>query len=75
MSLQKQPARLNKQPSNTKSPIFDYAALNLETRIVVQQRTSEIKSLMRHTASDIFDIGQKLTEVKAQLGHGYFRDW
>ncbi|MBW4637040.1 MAG: DUF3102 domain-containing protein [Gloeocapsa sp. UFS-A4-WI-NPMV-4B04] len=75
MSLQKQPARLNKQPSNPKSPIFDYATLNLETRIVVQQRTSEIKSLMRHTASDIFDIGQKLTEVKAQLGHGYFRDW
>lgn len=75
MSLQKQPERLSKQPTNPKSLIFDYAALNLETRIVVQQRTSEIKSLMRHTASDIFDIGQKLTEVKAQFGHGYFRDW
>ncbi len=63
MSLQKQPTRLNKQPSNPKPPIFDYAALKPETRIVVQQRRSEIKSLMRHTASDIFDIGQKLTEV------------
>lgn len=75
MSLQKQPARLDKEPSNPKSPTFDYSALNPETRIVVKQRTSEIKSLMRHNASDIFDIGQKLTEVKAQLKHGYFRDW
>lgn len=30
---------------------------------------------MRRTASDIFDIGQKLTEVKQQLGHGSFMSW
>lgn len=54
---------------------FDYAALDSETRIVVQQRTSEIKALMKRAASDIIDIGQKLIEVKARLGHGYFGGW
>ena len=55
--------------------IFDYAALDSETRIVVQQRTTEIKALMKRAASDIIDIGQKLIEVKARLGHGNFRPW
>ncbi|MCB0105489.1 MAG: DUF3102 domain-containing protein [Caldilineaceae bacterium] len=54
---------------------FDYAALDSETRIVVQQRTSEIKTLMRRSAQDIIDIGQKLIEVKARLGHGNFGGW
>jgi len=54
---------------------FDYNALNSETRITVQRRTSEIKSLMRRTAQDIINIGQKLIEVKEQLGHGQFRNW
>ena len=52
-----------------------YASLDVETRIVVQQRTSEIKTLMRRTAQDIIDIGQKLIEVKAKLGHGLFGAW
>lgn len=55
--------------------LFDYAALDAETRIVVQQRTTEIKALMKRAASDIIDIGQKLIEVKARLGHGYFGGW
>lgn len=45
-----------------------YTSLNVETRIVVQQRTSEIKTLMRRTAQDIVYIGQKLIEVKEELG-------
>ena len=52
-----------------------YAGLNVETRIVVQQRTSEIKTLMRRTAQDIVEIGQKLIDVKTQLGHGLFSAW
>jgi len=52
-----------------------YAGLDVETRIVVQQRTSEIKTLMRRTAQDIVDIGQKLIEVKDRLGHGRFDAW
>ena len=52
-----------------------YANLDVETRIVVQQRTSEIKTLMRRTAQDIVEIGQKLIEVKKKLGHGLFGAW
>lgn len=59
----------------TQLTIFDYMALDSETRIVVQQRTSEIKTLMRRAATDIIEIGQKLIYVKARLGHGYFGGW
>lgn len=54
---------------------FDYGELDTETRIVVQQRTSEIKALMKRAASDIIEIGQKLIEVKARLGHGNWESW
>lgn len=56
-------------------PLFDYAALDTETRIVVQLRTDEIKTLMRRTAQDIIDIGTKLIDVKQRLGHGAFGTW
>lgn len=55
--------------------VFDYERLDSETRIVVQQKTGEIKSLMRRAAQDIIDIGSKLIEVKAKLGHGNFGKW
>lgn len=61
--------------STPESQGFDYATLNAETRLVVQQQTSEIRTLMRRTAQDIINIGQKLIEVKEQLGHGQFRNW
>lgn len=54
---------------------FDYGMLDAETRIVVQQRTGEIRTLVRKSAQDIIDIGTKLHEVKARLGHGQFGDW
>lgn len=63
------------QSSVTQLALFDYAALDSETRIVVQQRTTEIKALMKRAASDIIEIGQKLIEVKARLGHGKFGAW
>ena len=69
------PSKLPQQPAKNKAQEFDYSTLNSETQIVVQQRTSEIRSLLRRTAQDIFDVGQKLIEVKAQLGHGHFRTW
>jgi hypothetical protein len=59
----------------TQLALFDYGALDSETRIVVQQRTTEIKALMKRAASDIIEIGQKLIEVKARLGHGHFGGW
>lgn len=55
--------------------LFDYATLDAETRIVVQQRTGEIKTLMRRAAQDIVDIGLKLIEVKGRLPHGAFLPW
>lgn len=55
--------------------LFNYAELDTETRIVVQQRTEEIKVLVRRSAQDIIDIGSKLIDVKARLGHGNFGGW
>ncbi len=54
---------------------FSYGMLNLATRKVVQQHTIEIKGLLRRTAQDIIDIGEKLSEVKQELGHGHFLAW
>ncbi len=54
---------------------FDYENLDIETRVIVQQRTSEIKNLMRRTTQEIIEMGQKLIDVKYQLGHGNFRSW
>ena len=59
----------------TESTEFSYGILNLVTRKVVQQHTIEIKGLLRRTAQDIVDIGEKLSEVKQELGHGQFLDW
>jgi hypothetical protein len=55
--------------------LFDYQELDAETRIVVQQRTEEIKVLVRRSAQHIIDIGNKLIDVKARLGHGHFGNW
>ena len=57
---------------------FDYASLDAETRIVVQQRASEIKSLMHRTMQDILEIGKKFAEVRELLRHnkaGGFEGW
>ncbi|MBO3459004.1 DUF3102 domain-containing protein [Aetokthonos hydrillicola Thurmond2011] len=54
---------------------FDYKNFDTETRIVIQQETKEIKSLMRTTIQAIVEIGQKLTHVKTRLGHGNFGNW
>ncbi len=55
--------------------IFNYASLDLDTAQFVQEQTGEIRGLMRRTAQDIFEIGQKLVEIKAKLGHGRFGTW
>jgi len=66
-------------PHNHPEPLepqsFDYTALNAVTKIFVQDKTKEIKRLIRRSAQDIFDIGQGLIEVKERLGHGSFRRW
>ena len=54
---------------------FNYATLDRDTASFVQQQTGEIRALMRRATQDIFEIGQKLTEIKQKLGHGNFLDW
>jgi len=54
---------------------FEYGVLEAEKQRVIQQRTNEIKSLMRRSSQDIIDIGHNLIEVKQHLGHGSFRNW
>jgi hypothetical protein len=65
----------SQQLSPQKTQDFDYAGLAPEIRLLVQNKTSELKSLMRRSTQDIINIGQKLLEVKEQLGHGNFRTW
>jgi hypothetical protein len=54
---------------------FDYSALDLEQRVVVQQRVSEIKALVQQNVQTTIEIGQKLIEIKARLGHGHWGQW
>ncbi len=54
---------------------FEYSDLDRPTSAIVRQRALEIKDLMRLTAENIINIGQKLTEVKETLGHGSFQSW
>ncbi len=54
---------------------FNYSRLDAESRQFVQQQTGEIRMLMKRTAQGIVEIGQKLVEVKARLGHGHFGSW
>ncbi|YAF94033.1 MAG: DUF3102 domain-containing protein [Nodularia sp. CChRGM 3473] len=54
---------------------FNYENLDSEQRIVVQQRTGEIKERLRRSAQDIWEIGQKLADVRSHLKHGQFETW
>jgi Protein of unknown function (DUF3102) len=68
-------SKIRKQGVPELAAPFDYQSLDAETRIVVQQKTSEIRTLMRRAAQDIVDIGLRLIEVKARLPHGQFLPW
>ncbi|NJL61676.1 MAG: DUF3102 domain-containing protein [Methylacidiphilales bacterium] len=54
---------------------FDYEVLTPEQRSQLQQWTMEIREQLRRTAQDIWEIGQRLAEVRAQLKHGQFDAW
>ncbi len=54
---------------------FDYKILSPKKRSIVQQRTGEIKERLRRTAQDVWEVGQKLIEVRMQLQHGQFEGW
>ncbi len=53
----------------------DCSHLQADNQLLIQQRTHEIKNLIRRTANNIIEIGKKLHEVKQLLGHGHFGNW
>ncbi len=61
--------------ANQSLSAFDYSILDSTTRIAIQQTTTEIKTLVHKTTRDILDIGARLIDVKAKLGHGNFTQW
>ncbi|MEL6382091.1 MAG: DUF3102 domain-containing protein [Cyanobacteria bacterium J06626_18] len=54
---------------------FNYQMLPSAQRQIVQQKTGEIRERLRRSAQDIWEIGQRLVEVRAQLKHGQFESW
>lgn len=54
---------------------FDYQALTSAQRQIVQQKTGEIRDRLKRSAQDIWEIGQRLAEVRSQLKHGQFEKW
>lgn len=70
---------------NNQLTLFDYATLDPETRIVVQQRTSELhdkenefRNSVRRTVQIAWSMGEKFFEVQqrlARFGHGTFTAW
>lgn len=56
-------------------PPFDYAALTPEQADLARNATAYIDARHKGMASSMLEIGQKLNEVKASLGHGNFTSW
>ncbi|MEM7712855.1 MAG: DUF3102 domain-containing protein [Cyanobacteria bacterium P01_A01_bin.68] len=54
---------------------FDYEALTPEQRSIIVQRTGEIQERLQRSAQDIWEIGQRLADVREQLKHGQFDAW
>ncbi len=67
-------SKLDKSKQITTS-VFDYEALTVEQRNLVMQRTGEIQERLQRSAQDIWEIGQRLADVRAQLKHGQFEAW
>ena len=55
--------------------LFDYDGLEVGQREIVQQRTGEIRERLRRSAQDIWEIGQKLSDVRSRLQYGQFLAW
>ena len=54
---------------------FNPENLDAETAYFVQQQAVDIRKLLRRTAQDVYEIGQKLLLVKDRLKHGDFSSW
>ena len=54
---------------------FDYEVLEPTQRALVRQCTGEIQERLRRTAQDIWEIGQRLANVRDYLQYGQFEAW
>ena len=71
-NLPNEPATLPKKQN------FDYAALEDNTRLFVQERTKDIKEWERSLKQAAWEIGRNLVEVReclTALGYGLFTSW
>src|SRR5689334_18916972 len=57
------------------SDVFDYEALDSETRLFVQRSAEAIAGQLKRTAEGVINIGQQLRVVKQRIGHGHFLAW
>jgi len=55
--------------------VFAYDDLDTETRIVVQQKTGEIRERAEAIRRNTIEIGQRLIEIKERLPHGAWGMW
>jgi hypothetical protein len=51
------------------------AILEIDQRSLVEQKTSEIRERLKRSAQDIWEIGQRLCDVRNTLKHGQFDSW
>ncbi len=54
---------------------FDYDVLTTEQQTVVRQKTYEIRERLKRSAQDIWEVGQRLAEVRSHLKYGQFEAW
>jgi hypothetical protein len=54
---------------------FDYQALSRDQAKLAKDAAEFIESRHKKMASSVIEIGRKLAEVKASLGHGNFTGW
>ncbi|MEB3358921.1 MAG: DUF3102 domain-containing protein [Synechococcales bacterium] len=57
------------------SIFFDYDSLDQSHRLIVQQHTGEIRRRLRRSAQDVWEIGQRLADVRSRLKYGQFLAW
>ncbi|MEO1300504.1 MAG: DUF3102 domain-containing protein [Cyanobacteria bacterium J06636_16] len=57
------------------STVFDYSSLDQAHRSIVKQHTGEIRKRLRRSAQDVWEIGQRLADVRSRLKYGQFLAW
>ncbi|MGD1930333.1 MAG: DUF3102 domain-containing protein [Leptolyngbyaceae cyanobacterium] len=57
------------------STFFDYESLDRAQRQVIQEHTGEIRKRLRRSAQDVWEIGQRLADVRSRLKYGQFLTW